>query len=766
MMPLAPNSPYGYNMGNDLPFPMSPQPMMAPSFPPGAGGGGYSPMQQQQMQPQNYPTQPRYAAGGHVHNMANKIRMAGQRGDRILAHINPHEAMQLQHEHGMDINPHTGLPQFGLYDSLMSGLNTAYGYGKSGLNQLGDYAENFGRDVWKNYGHPLANQGLGYLDTAIQGALPYGGAAVGGMLGSPMAGRAAGSLLSDKYAQSGGLQGNIMPKLTGYFGQPSPMAPGATPPTVNSMMQYGVNRLGGDINRGIGGMDQNIQSRIPGMAANMGGQFGDFGRRTGEMAGNRMAGRYGNSGGISGMVSPYVNQAMNAMPQVGFAHGGHVGNFTKGSEHIRRLGQDGDDVLAHINPQEAMLLQQEHGMDINPHTGLPQFGFWDRLKKWQPFKKDFGSTLAATIGIGLAPFTGGASLALAAPAFGDILGGSNSSDSQSGNQSIAQQIAKNPIPEGKNFYPKPLAPYKSRKLKPKKENIDYLDPEFKFFEEDEENPDIPRYGKGGGVESKELSENDSRIMQLLRSDFPQNEWDAAYNVLKSDPSKLNEYISHPSANRSISEQIRTIMPRSSYSPELRAYESAMSSARSRDNNSTQNIMNRMRGNPARITPEAKLELERKYLSEIPSEVRLAAENPAPYVPQLEVKHRAEPLVNVPQAAPSREGMSRVLREPMQNVDYHGPEFQFYEEKTLPRLAKGGYLDGHTDGKEDQIDAKLSDGEYVLDAPFVALLGGGNNRAGAKVMDSIREMAGVSEKFNKKRKKKVIKKIVNSIKRGR
>lgn len=37
-----------------------------------------------------------------------------------------------------------------------------------------------------------------------------------------------------------------------------------------------------------------------------------------------------------------------------------------------------------------------------------------------------------------------------------------------------------------------------------------------------------------------------------------------------------------------------------------------------------------------------------------------------------------------------------------------------------------------------IDAKLSDGEYVFDADTVAALGDGNNAAGARKLDSMRE----------------------------
>lgn len=59
-------------------------------------------------------------------------------------------------------------------------------------------------------------------------------------------------------------------------------------------------------------------------------------------------------------------------------------------------------------------------------------------------------------------------------------------------------------------------------------------------------------------------------------------------------------------------------------------------------------------------------------------------------------------------------------------------------------AEGGSSDvegpvaGPGTGRSDDIDARLSDGEYVLDAEFVALLGDGSTAAGAELLDQFRE----------------------------
>lgn len=68
----------------------------------------------------------------------------------------------------------------------------------------------------------------------------------------------------------------------------------------------------------------------------------------------------------------------------------------------------------------------------------------------------------------------------------------------------------------------------------------------------------------------------------------------------------------------------------------------------------------------------------------------------------------------------------------------------YNQK-VPRLARGGALSqvaylarGAGSGRADTIDARLSDGEYVMDAETVALLGDGSTKEGARRLDSMRE----------------------------
>lgn len=63
----------------------------------------------------------------------------------------------------------------------------------------------------------------------------------------------------------------------------------------------------------------------------------------------------------------------------------------------------------------------------------------------------------------------------------------------------------------------------------------------------------------------------------------------------------------------------------------------------------------------------------------------------------------------------------------------------------PGLAGGGalaavsrHVKGPGDGTSDDIPARLANGEYVIDAQAVSMLGNGDNGAGAKRLDKFRE----------------------------
>jgi hypothetical protein len=78
------------------------------------------------------------------------------------------------------------------------------------------------------------------------------------------------------------------------------------------------------------------------------------------------------------------------------------------------------------------------------------------------------------------------------------------------------------------------------------------------------------------------------------------------------------------------------------------------------------------------------------------------------------------------------------------ADGKGGAYSIPNIATPKPLARGGALNsiafarGAGSGRDDTISAKLSDGEYVIDAETVALLGDGSSAAGAQRLDKMRE----------------------------
>lgn len=70
--------------------------------------------------------------------------------------------------------------------------------------------------------------------------------------------------------------------------------------------------------------------------------------------------------------------------------------------------------------------------------------------------------------------------------------------------------------------------------------------------------------------------------------------------------------------------------------------------------------------------------------------------------------------------------------------------KYYMNNDTMYAAKGGimdapgYVSGQGNGRDDVINARLSDGEYVIDAESVSMLGDGSNAAGAKMLDDMRK----------------------------
>src|SRR4051812_26047413 len=80
---------------------------------------------------------------------------------------------------------------------------------------------------------------------------------------------------------------------------------------------------------------------------------------------------------------PLVVRLYEKPPPSAFKNGG----LASAAHSVRSAGRGGDDVLLHINPQEYEFLQHVWGEpSTNPHTGLPEYGLFSKLKKALKFE--------------------------------------------------------------------------------------------------------------------------------------------------------------------------------------------------------------------------------------------------------------------------------------------------------------------------------------------------------------------------------------------
>lgn len=121
----------------------------------------------------------------------------------------------------------------------------------------------------------------------------------------------------------------------------------------------------------------------------------------------------------------HVVRLFGHAPPTQFKRGGLV----RAAEMTRRAGRGEDDVLLHITQEEFDQLKQMWGdPDINPNTGLPEYGFLSKL--WKKVKKVV-KKVAPYVGIVASIF-----MPALAPAIGTALGASGAAATAIGNAAI------------------------------------------------------------------------------------------------------------------------------------------------------------------------------------------------------------------------------------------------------------------------------------------------------------------------------------------
>lgn len=387
------------------------------------------------------------------------------------------------------------------------------------------------------------------------------------------------------------------------------------------------------------------------------------------------------------------------------------------AEIIRQQGEGEDTILAHINPIEVAVLKSIGGSGtINPKTGLPQFGLFSNPKKW--FKSVVGPAAGVVLGNMILPGLGGiiggalggaagssirgrkdhlqsalrgASMGAAAPTVASLLG--------SGASSMGATAAGNYLTNYGNT-----------------------------------NAILPSLGIGNSAGSGSIS--GVQAGESTTSTLGREAGKKAVEQSFADKLMVNskDFFTQPSNIMSTAVLANQLIPQKEKKvKETTPEEIAANEKRYR--------------NASRLS-QAELEAEAAY-SLAQRETKRRARNNLYGLESSSVT----PLYRKVNSPAEYENTGRWL-EYYDNPEFTGNQVRMkdggvakhqsfnpsvgydIEEIEYP-MGIIGYLQGHSGGQDDDINAKLSDGEYVIDASTVSDLGDGNNANGAKKLDQMR-----------------------------
>lgn len=446
------------------------------------------------------------------------------------------------------------------------------------------------------------------------------------------------------------------------------------------------------------------------------------------------------------------------------------------AELIRQQGDNGDEILAHINPLEAEVLGLiSGGGTINPVTGLPQFSFWSNPKKV------FKNNLATAISFGpvgalathalpkkaqksVRKFNERVTLPVAGsilgntimPGIGGVIGGSlgGGIGAAAGDRNIGKGALRGAIVGGS-------LPTVSSLLGSGASALGFNSIGSGLSSYGAENAILPSLGFGqssgisgvgaGGDLSNPLREAISRSPSSVASASPMKE----QGFLEKLSSNTSNFFSKPKNLLTMATVAGSFMNRPK-SPKEKSPEQLANEEK-----------RRMKA--SRLTP-AELAEQEAYDLAVEQARRRNERNK--FLPEERI-HIA-PLYRKVNTPEERKARGRWL-EYYNNNDFSGEPVNFkkggfiapeieYEAAELEYPSGLGYfLRGGTGGQDDLVkasfsngeDAYLSDGEYVMPADVVAHIGDGNTEAGAKKFDqmiaSVRKHKTGNNKFPPKSK---------------
>ena len=379
------------------------------------------------------------------------------------------------------------------------------------------------------------------------------------------------------------------------------------------------------------------------------------------------------------------------------------------AEIIRQQGEGEDTILAHINPIEAAVLKSMGGSGtINPKTGLPQFGLFSNPKKW--FKSVVGPAAGVVLGNMILPGLGGI--------IGGALGGATGSAIR-GRKDYMQSALRGASMGA-------AAPTAASLLGSGASSMGAGSVGNYLTNYGNTNAILPSLGIGNNAGSGSIP--GVQAAESTASTVGREAGKKAVEQSFADKLMVNskDFFTQPANLMSTAVLANQLIPQKEKKvKETTPEEIAANEKRYR--------------NASRLS-QAELEAEAAY-SLAQREAKRRARNNLYGLESSSVT----PLYRKVNSPAEYENTRRWL-EYYDNPEFTGNQVRMKEGGSFNPYSSYeieypmgiiGYLQGHSGGQDDDINAKLSDGEYVIDASTVSDLGDGNNANGAKKLDQMR-----------------------------
>jgi hypothetical protein len=384
------------------------------------------------------------------------------------------------------------------------------------------------------------------------------------------------------------------------------------------------------------------------------------------------------------------------------------------AEIIRQQGSDEDTILAHINPIEAAVLKSIGGSGtINPKTGLPQFGLFSNPKKW--FKSTIGPAAGLILGNMVLPGLGGI--------IGGALGGAAGSHVRGRKDHLQSALRGGAMGA--------MAPSAASLLGSGASAMGATGVGSSLSNYGATNAILPSIGMGAkaGVEST-ASTVGGEVAKEGAKEAAKEAGKKAVEQSFTDKLMANgkDFFTQPSNIMSTAVLANQLIPQKEKKEKQTTPEEIAANEK--------RYRNAARLSRAELDADADYSINQRDAKRR-ARNKLYGQEPA----TLNMFRR----VNSPQEYantgrwlehsdnPEFTGNPINMKE---GGGYH-PRFDYEIEEMLYPTGLVGFLQGYSGGQDDDVNAKLSDGEYIIDASTVSDLGDGNNANGAKKLDQMR-----------------------------